>query len=311
MDNIIGQHSARKKLEIYAKSFSRTNRLPFILLSGCRGAGKTRIAREFHKTLKDQNGDRPPLIEINGSSLKKIQDFYGQVVPEWKRLGAILYIDEFHAISDEIKENFLTLLDVNDNPVRRVSVPDKDLGMVEHEIDFTKVSFMCGTTDQQKLGDPLLDRLTQVSLEPYNEEELLQILAQNYKFEYCSSLKDHIKSVLAGHPRDAVKKAEDLNKFCEALGIGRINKEEWRDFCEIMGVNPYGLTQSEIQIIRVLGERGACSLNALSATTGFSRKVIQSVYEKTLLLKDLIEIDGKRKLKPKGVVLYNSHFLKK
>lgn len=304
MNNLIGQHSARKKLEIYAKSFHRTNRLPFLLLSGCRGAGKTRIAREFHKTLKDKNGDRPPLIEINGSSLKKVQDFYGQVVPKWKDLGALLYIDEIHAISDELKENFLTLLDINDDPVRRIAVPDKDLGMVEHIIDFTKVSFVCGTTDQQKLGDPLLDRLSPVSLEPYTEEELFQILCQTYKFEYCPSLKEKIKSVLAGHPRDAVKKGDDLNKFCEALGLNRINKEEWEDFCEIMGVNPYGLTQEEMLVLKTVGERMSASLNAISAATGFSRGVIQKTYEKSLLKKNLLEINQKRFLTPKGKALY-------
>lgn len=303
--DIIGQKSAVAKLQIYAKSYSRTNRLPSLLLTGARGNGKTKLVREFHKTLKDKNGDRPPLIEINGSSVKKVSDFYNQVVPKWKELGAILFLDEIHAIGDNVKENFLTLFEVDENPVRRIVVPDKEEGMIEYEIDFTKVSFICGTTDQQKLSEALLDRFTEVSLQDYSEDELMEILKMNCRIKLCSSIEDRVKHTLAGHPRDAVQKANDLDHFAKALGISLIGQEEWIDFCEIMGVNPYGLTQAELRVLKTVGERVSASLNAISAATGFSRKVIQGTYEKSLMRKNLLEINQKRFLTPKGKALFD------
>ena len=70
-----------------------------------------------------------------------------------------------------------------------------------------------------------------------------------------------------------------------------------------MGVNPMGLSNSEIQIVKTLRDRGAMTLNGLCSVTGYQKQVIQRDYEQILVRKNLMEIDVKRKLTREGMAL--------
>jgi Holliday junction resolvasome RuvABC ATP-dependent DNA helicase subunit len=67
-----------------------------------------------------------------------------------------------------------------------------------------------------------------------------------------------------------------------------------------MGINPKGLSNSEMQIVRALRDRGAMTLNGLSSVTGYQKQAIQRDYEQILLRKNLMKIDVKRKLTREG-----------
>ena len=70
-----------------------------------------------------------------------------------------------------------------------------------------------------------------------------------------------------------------------------------------MGVKKFGLTASEMSIVKALGERGAMTLNGLASVTGFQRGAIQKDYEAMLIKKRLLKIDTKRELTKKGLDL--------
>lgn len=308
LPNIIGQNSVKNRLRIYKQSYSKTGRLPFILFTASRGSGKTKFIREFRSTLKNQNGDTPPIMEVNAAAIKNADSFFDQIYPVWTNNNAVLFLDECHELPDKLCQIFLSILDKDPNPVRRVTYEHREMGPVDYDFDFRKIGIVMATTDAQKLPAPLLDRLTEISIGSYSEDDLFKIFQKNLNCNVSEHITRKIKSVFRGHPRACVELAEELDHYADAHSLTYINREHFDDFCNVMGIHPFGLNNAEMQIIKVLGERGSCSLNSISAATGYSKSVIQQKYEYSLLHKGLIDIDGKRMLSSKGRELYLSEF---
>ena len=61
-----------------------------------------------------------------------------------------------------------------------------------------------------------------------------------------------------------------------------------------------------LQILEVLNNCGSCTLTGLSAKLGLSKTAVQRDHELYLLNKNLIEIDGKRKITNEGMKLCES-----
>ena len=300
LDNIIGQQSVKARLEIYKDSYKKDGILPFLLFVSQRGGGKTKLIREFRKTLVREDGTRPPILEVNCATINSASAFFNQIYDKIVDNNAFVFFDEAHELPQKLQEIFLTVCEKDRNPVRRITFED-----VDYEFDFTKISFVFATTDHQKLGGPFDDRLTKISLAPYNNEELIDILKMNLdEAEIHNEVYPLIKDVLRGYPRNSVEIAEDLNKFAAAKSVPRIHQNHWEEFCKIMGIHAHGFNEAEMQIIRILGQRGESSLEALSASTGFSKSVIRTKYEHALLSRGIMEIGTKRSLTAKGQLFY-------
>lgn len=303
MKDIIGQTSAKLKLGIYRDAYSKTGRLPFLLVTGERGGGKTNLSRKFRKSLRRPDGSTPPIMEVNAASIKNMQIFATSLFPIWRDNKAILFIDECHEIPKQVMTYLLTILEKDKNPVRRVTYNDREMGEIELMFDFTQMGIIMGTTDQQKLPEPLLDRMTEVSLVPYSDDELYEIFNLNLPKGVVihDSMKQGICRTFRGHPRDAVARAEQIGDFLASKGAIAFSPALLSEFKHAMGVYDYGLNAAEIRILRALeANRSPMSLQALSASTGYSRGVIQQRYEKTLMAKGLMDIDGQRVIKQKG-----------
>ena len=309
LPEIIGQDSVKQKLAMYKLSYQGGEKLPFLLFTGSRGSGKSNLARQFRQTLVDKNGNTPPILEVNASAIRSVDSFYEQIYSKWYQHKATLFIDESHMLIDKLQAIFLTALEVKNDPVRRVSFEHKEMGQQDFVFDFRKMSVIFATTNQEKMASPLVNRFEKIALQPYTENELLEIFLKNtgdVKFS-PESLKN-VLSVFRTCPRDVVKLANNLVSFTKAIGNQFINEEKLVRFCKMMGLYKYGLCEAEMQIIKLLGERGACSLNAIAAATNFSKTVVQQDYEFMLLNKGLMDIDGKRRLTSKGMELFASSF---
>jgi Holliday junction resolvasome RuvABC ATP-dependent DNA helicase subunit len=308
MDNIIGQYQAKAKLSVFSQAYSNSGRLPFLLFEGERGGGKTKLVREFRRSLKRPDGSTPPIIEINAASIKSMNIFAGQVYPVWRNEKAILFIDEVHELAEtgagrQILTYLLTILERDPNPVRRVTYNDREMGEMELLFDFSEMGIILATTDPQKLPEPLLDRLTEISLSKYNNDELFEIFKNNLPkaIAVIDTMKDAVSKTFRGHPRDAVAKAEELKDFLSANGKTFLTPDAWTKFKSDMGVYDFGLSPAEIRVLKTMYySNGPLSLQALSASTGYSRSVIQQKYEKHLLASGLMDIDGKRVISQKG-----------
>ena len=296
LPEIVGQDSVKDKLGMYKLSYKGGQPLPFLIFTGGRGSGKSNLAREFRRTLEDQNGDTPPILEVNGSGIKTVESFYDQIYSKWVEYGATLFIDEAHLLPPKLQAIFLSGLEVKNDPIRRVTFDHREFGEQEFVFDFRKMSIIFATTNQEKMDAALVNRLEKMALQSYSEKELLEIFLKNTgdaKFSDGALLE---------------LLANNIVSFTKAIGEEYINEEKLRRFCKMMGVYKYGLSAAEMQILKLLGERGACSLNAIAAATSFSKTVIQQDYEYMLLNKGLMDIEGKRRLTTRGSHLYAEAF---
>lgn len=303
-ENVVGQTGVKRTLSMYIDAFKETERLPFLNLIGPRGGGKSFIVRQFREGLRRKNGKKVPILEVNSASIKNVESFLEHVYPVWINNAACLFLDEFHNIPDKLGQLFLSILEIKKDPIRSIEYE----GQTYH-FDFNKISFISGTTNQEKLCEPLRDRLKNIALEPYNPEELFEIFLKNlnFKLEIEAEAEVEIKRSFRGNPRDAVVKAEDLMMFASAKKLNKIFDINWLDFTQTMGVYPLGLSAAEMTVIKVLGERRELSLTSLAAITGFDRMALSRDYEAILMRKGLLEIEGKRKLSADGMRFYHKH----
>ena len=302
-EDAIGQDSVKRTLSVFIDSFQQTNRLPFINLTTQKGGGKTFFARKFREALKRRDGSRPPMLEINGKTIKNARSFFEQVYPMWTAHRAFLFIDEGHNLPADLQQMFLSVLNIDKSPHRTVEFEG-----VPYDFNFEEISFCMATTDQQKLAEPLRDRLRDIAFEEYTDDQLYEIFENNLdnNVEVDSVVKDNIVSVFRGNPRDAVVKAEDAKTYCVASNIKKITAPLWNQICRAMGINDFGLSNSELQIIKALGQRGSMTLNALASVTGYQKAAIQRDYEQILIRKNLMKIDVKRELTKNGLELFRT-----
>lgn len=293
----VGQESVKRTLSLYIEAFKNTGRLPFLNLTTQKGGGKSFFVRRFKEGLIRSDGSIQPVLEVNGQIIKDLDFFFDEVYPVWTQNNALLFVDEGHNLPMEVQQALLSILEVKKESVRMVKYDGLD-----YRFDFEEISFITATTDQQKLVDPLKDRLKNVCFEEYTLNDLYEVFIMNLDGEVsvCPSLKPEIKKVFRGNPRDAVCKAEDVKLYASAKKQKTFNLSDWGWFCEILGVLPQGLNHSEMTILKHLSKRGAMSLTSLSALTGFERGVIQKDYEKFLVKKNFLVIDGKRRLTSEG-----------
>lgn len=303
-EDVIGQESAKATLELYIDAYKETERLPAINLVSQKGAGKSFLVRKFREGLRRKDGSRPPILELNCATIKNSKVFFDSVYSTWINNQAVCFFDEFHASPHDLQSIFLSVLDVKKDPVRTV-----EFDGVPYAFDFTKISFISATTDSQRLLGPLQDRLRHINLEEYNNDQLFEIFEKNLenRVEIQPCAKNEIISTFRGNPRDVVVKAEDLKTYAAAKMCKKITKQIWDSFARVMGVQPMGLSHSEIQVLKAIGRKREASLTDIASVTGFDRSLIQRSLESILVRKNLLQIDGKRKLTADGYRFYHAH----
>jgi Holliday junction resolvasome RuvABC ATP-dependent DNA helicase subunit len=169
------------------------------------------------------------------------------------------------------------------------------------EFDFTKQTYLFATTEPDKIFTPLKDRFEEIDFRPYTDNELGKILQKRADWVALDgSLVPVIAETLRGNARSAVKRAKQIEMFCENKNISKFGANEWKQMCGVLGIKPNGLTNAEVQVLQILKERGACTLAMLSAATGMSRTALQRDIEMHLLRKGYMKIEGLRMITGAG-----------
>jgi DNA polymerase III gamma/tau subunit len=78
-DNLIGQPEIKRQLEFYSQAYNKTSVVPFLLLNGAKGLGKTEFLKQFSKSLTNEDGKPRPMLELNSSTIKNNQMFFEQI----------------------------------------------------------------------------------------------------------------------------------------------------------------------------------------------------------------------------------------
>lgn len=294
---LIGQQRIIKTLSFYLEVFNTSGRLPPLMLSTGKGGGKTFFSREFQKNMEHpKTKERPPLLEVNMASLKNAADFFNVVYPAWTQNNALLLADEFHNTPKDLQQIMLSILNV-DEPVQTIQFGDES-----YIFDFTKRFLITATTDPQAIFEPLRDRFRTITFADYDENELYEIFKRNTPGLDTSEWKEYLIRVFRGNPRDAVIKAQNAMMFSKTRNKTQFSKFDWKDFTDATGILPFGLSESEARLLKILSrKKNGASLNALSSCTGMSRGAIQKDVEPMLLRKSFMEINVKRRATLKGL----------
>ena len=290
-DNLIGQDHIKKSLQFYVEGSQRGGAVPPLLLTGARGLGKTEYARQMAKGLGK------PLLELNCSTIKNNTQFFEQVfVPVVMNNEITLLFDECHALPKDLQNAFLTVFNVEKGTRKHFEWDGSSM-----EFNFIKQTYLFATTEPDKIFTPLKDRFEEIDFRPYTCNELgdiLKLRADWVSFE--GNVIDMIGETLRGNARSAVKRAKQICLFCETKNISKFGAKEWKELCDTLGITPNGLSNSEIQVLSILKERGPSTLAMLSAVTGISRSALQRDVEMHLLRKGFMKINGNREITGDG-----------
>lgn len=291
-NDLIGQEQLKKRLKFYTDSKKATGVIPFLMFNGAKGLGKTEFAKQFAKTLGK------PMIEINCSTIRNGEQFFEQIfIPAILDKDVTILFDEAHALPNDLVMAFLTIFNVEGAKTKRF-----EFGENSFVFEFERQTFMFATTELDKLFPPFRDRLTILDFEPYSKEELGKIMSKKISWvNFKDDVMTNIASTLRGNARSAIKRALEIRAYCEVHNQSDFGKNEWNKLSKLLGIMPYGINNTELQVMQILRERGACTLQMISAVTGMSRTAIQRDAEIYLLKEGFMKIDGKRWITDKGV----------
>lgn len=291
-NQLIGQEQIKSALKFYLAAYKAGGTTPFLMFNGAKGLGKTEFAKAFAKELKK------PLLEINCATIKNNQQFFEQIfMPVVMGNEITLLFDECHMLPNDLQMAFLTVF--NSETARRKEFSWRESTF---EFDFEKQTYIFATTEPDKLFQPLKDRFEIVDFRPYTSVELGEIMKIKADWvEYQGDVLTDIEKTLRGNARASVKRTKQIVMYCEAHNQNTFGEKDWKSLRKSLGINAYGLTSSETEILRILKARGDCSLGMLSAATGLSRTAIQRDSEIHLLRLGLMKIDGQRKITPEGI----------
>jgi Holliday junction resolvasome RuvABC ATP-dependent DNA helicase subunit len=296
-DNLIGQPEIKRQLEFYSNAYQKTSVVPFLLLNGAKGLGKTEFLKAFSKSLTNEDGKPRPMLELNSSTIKNNQMFFEQIfLPIVQNNEITLFFDECHALPKDLVMAFLSITNTERTPFKEFNWREYTF-----QFDFTKISMIFATTELDKLFPPLKDRLTILDFKPYKSNEIAEIISSRLRdVEFDSGLVEEIAETTRGNARSAVKRAKEIETYCETNNSNLFSKSSWNDLRQILGIKPLGLSNTEIQVLQILKERGPSTLQTIAAVTGMSRTAIQRDAELYLLQRGLMKIDGTREITRAG-----------
>jgi Holliday junction resolvasome RuvABC ATP-dependent DNA helicase subunit len=306
---VIGQTKAKKKLSFYIENYNNSYVLPHLLFIAPKGCGKTLMAEETAKLLKLKGSDKhKPSYTVNCAGIKNLKGFAQQFLAlQADNTHFTLIFDEASELPKDVTMGLLTMLNPNDDNRNRFTFGDYVL-----DVDFKRHTFMFATTEADKLFHALQDRCTRIDLEDYNYDELAAIIALSFKrVKFQDGVLPEIASTLRGNARAAKKMATDIISYIKGkMDSGIFSKDaedvpftrkDWEYFKKMLAINPLGLNETEVRLLRVLQENGSCTLTKIAATLMLSKTAVQKDFEMFLQKQNLMSIDGQRSITNKGI----------
>ena len=210
-----------------------------------------------------------------------------------------ILFDECHALPQDLTMAFLSIFNTEKNSIKKF-----EWNEMTFTFNFKRQTFIFATTESDKIFPPLKDRLTTIDFEPYNEDELAQIVKLcTPDVQYVNDSLDRVATTIRNNARSAVKRSKEINLYCGAKENHVFGLQQLNDLCDQVGILPMGISYTEKQILQALNDCGSATLTGLAAKIGLSKSALQRDHELYLLNKGLMEIDGKRKITGKGIEL--------
>ena len=179
---------------------------------------------------------------------------------------------------------------------------------------FNLNSFIFCTTEAQKIFHALLDRLYRIDLEDYSYIELGKIILKNLEIKnqkIQDDILNEVASVCRGNARQAQSMANQISSYLASKNSKELAKTGWLEIKDRLSIYPLGLSEIELNVIKLLKEYGELRLTNLSAKTNLTKDMLQKNVELYLMRNHLIEIKPTgRALTKKGHDYHKEHLEK-
>ncbi|MDR1801704.1 MAG: Holliday junction branch migration DNA helicase RuvB [Lachnospiraceae bacterium] len=279
LKDYIGQAKVKEALEVYIKAAKqRKEPLDHCLFYGPPGLGKTTlagiIANELGVNMKITSG---PAIEKPGelaAILNNLQE------------NDVLFIDEIHRLNRQVEEVLYPAME--DFGIDLMIGKGSSARSIR--LDLPKFTLVGATTRAGMLTAPLRDRFGIVSkLDFYTDEELEVILMRSAKVLGVDIEKKGSMALAKrsrGTPRLANRLLKRVFDYALVCYDGKITHEVAEEVLDLLGVDKFGLDQTDREILVTMIEKftgGPVGLDTLAAAIGEDAGTIEDVYEPYLL----------------------------
>ena len=270
-----------------------------------RGCGKTLIAQQTANIM-----NRKRSIMVNCSTIKNVKSFFNQIMlPYVFDKDVTIIFDEASELPRDVTMALLTILNPNQNNMNEFTFDEGT-----YQFRFNQNSFFFCTTEAQKIFHALLDRLYRVDLEDYSYIDLGKIINNNLKLKNQSvneEILNEVASVCRGNARQAQSMANQISSYLASKNCKELDKNGWTEIKDKLSIYPLGLSEIELNVIKILKDYGELRLTNLSAKTNLSKDMLQRNVELYLMRNHLIEIRPTgRALTKKGHEYHKEHLEK-
>ena len=268
-----GQESAKDKVSSYVAGCKKFNEVyPHTFISAPSGMGKTLFASILASQLEKK------IIFTTGGELKSEQIFIDKLV---ESEGGVIFIDEANRLPKRVGFFILPLIE-------QFSIQGKAI---------KKFTIILATThkgDISKDLDALIQRCDSITLEPYKDGELLEIVEQYRKKQYPTIqipenvMKDMIKSC-RNTPRNA-------KNFVRAYAYN----SDWNKIKKYNNIVKDGLNSTDIKALQYLQTSKGAGMSAIANHLRVKSQTYLYEIEPYLMVKDFVKIENKRMITDKG-----------
>ncbi len=301
LDPIVGQDAAKSKIKHWIEGAAYGNGyLEPLLIAGDVGMGKTRIMKAIGYIVKAVFPAKENNIQFfpNGENLGTPSQFMDDYAsPFVHDKDGMLLVDEAHELPKvtAVKLRDMIQPDAGAKPV------DVKHGDATITVDPTRWTALFATNEIQKFSAALRSRLKMIMLEEYTDDQMAQILFNGAKEQNLRFNEDSLLPLAAssrGSARDVVSIVQDLVKMGARKNKTTINKDDVTELLKIRGMFPLGLTKKEVDTLVMLEDRPR-QLQSIAAMNNLASPQ-QRVLDSYLFRRNLMEVEGKRKLTEEG-----------
>lgn len=274
-----GQEHVVQNLQVFVKAARlRGEPLDHVLLHGPPGLGKTTlaniIASEMQVNLKITSG---PVLDKPG-------DLAGLLTG--LETGDVLFIDEIHRMSPIVEEYLYSAMEDFFIDI----LIDRGVSARSVQIKLNPFTLVGATTRVGLLTSPLRARFgINLHLDYYNVDYLKRIVLRTasilgVEIDEVSSLE--IASRSRGTPRIANALLRRVRDFAQVMGNGRIDLDITQYALEALRIDPNGLDETDMRILRTIVEKfngGPVGLNTIATAIGEDPGTIEDVFEPFLI----------------------------
>ena len=296
----VGNRAAVEALSIQLryKEQTGTRAIRSVGLFGSKSTGKTELSRRLASALG------VPYLPLSETGLRDIDQLAERMQERAREAGKpmtvvdrqggqavlrsppmLVFIDEVHQLSARVQDTLLPVLEADDRMLRGSRVI----------IDARDVSFVIATTDWGKLREAFRSRVRAVMLEPYNTDEVVQML--RYRIEAASRVHDTVADVdpavgqlsegalvaIATAARAVPRVGLDLlREIGMALRIRICDPSVdavWGHLQKMVPCDRQGLTSRDRKYLRIVANRGPIGLDNIATELGTDRSNVEGAIE--------------------------------